>query len=366
MLRQGSDEVLRIRGRDWQACSPRHKTRLVDGAFCYWREHGFPHYALTASDVKREYRNLVAQPVEPITKDGIAGSITGLRLANFFQPQMWSVRVSRYLSPADVFKSDTMLRAAIERSWSIWPDRFGANAATLRRILKTFPGTASVSNFRPTVARSVLKHFSPNGGTVVDFSSGYGGRLLGTLSSKRRYIGIEPCHAQVAGLRRMLEALKEFHPPGSAEILSGCAEDLMPQLPRTHADLVFSSPPYFNWEKYSHDASQSFVRYTTYDAWREGFLEPILRESARVLREDGRLVVNISGGRRKPDAQEVKSICQAIGLSYLDCIPLLITRVPYMHPRNNQPHKCEVLLIFGKDKNRGRSKASRLTRELDC
>jgi SAM-dependent methyltransferase len=349
MLRQGPDKILQIRGRDWQACSPRHKASLVEGAFHYWRERGFPHYELTKSDVKREYRNLAAQPVEPITKDGIVGSITGLRLANFFQPQMWSVRVSRYLSPIDVFKSDTMLRAAIERSWSIWPDRFGANAATMRRILKTFPGTASVSNFRPTVARSVLKRFSPNGGTVVDFSSGYGGRLLGTLSSKCRYIGIEPCYAQVTGLRRMLDALKKIHTPGSAEILLGCAEDLMPQLPRAHADLVFSSPPYFNWEKYSHDTSQSFVRYSTYEAWREGFLQPILRESARVLRKDGYLVVNISGGRRKPDAQEVKSICQNVGLRYVGYIPLLITRVPYMHPRNNQPHKCEVLLIFEKD-----------------
>lgn len=347
-MRGAPGEFLEVRGRDWQASGPRRRTRLVEVAFQYWRQRGFPRYALTASEVKREYANLAAQPVAPIAENGIAGSISGLRLANFFQPQMWSVRVSRYLSPADVFKSDRMLRAAIERSWTIWPDRFGANAATLRRILKTFPGTASVSNFRPTVARSVLEQFSPDRGTVVDFSAGYGGRLLGALSRKRRYIGIEPCFAQVAGLRRMLTTVKEFRPLGSAEILEGCAEDLMSQLPRCRADLVFSSPPYFNWEKYSNDASQSFVRHATYEAWRDGFLQPVLWESARVLRRGGRLVLNISGGRRKPDAQEVRTICQAVGLRYLGCIPLLISRVPYMHPRNNQPHKCEVLLIFGK------------------
>src|SRR5262249_43379772 len=157
--------------------------------------------------------------------------------------QMWSVRVSRYLSPYDVFKSDALLRAAIRRSWSIWPDRCGANAATLRRILKTFPGTASVSNFRPTVARSVISHFSSEKSTVIDFSAGYGGRLLGALSINRRYIGIEPCSAQVAGLRRMVDALRPFRSPGNAEILQGCAEDLMSELPRGCADLVFSSPP---------------------------------------------------------------------------------------------------------------------------
>ena len=64
---------------------------------------------------------------------------------------MWSVRVSRYRSPMDVFLDDDLLLAALKRAWKVWPDRFGANASSLRRMLKTFPGTASVSNFRPTL-----------------------------------------------------------------------------------------------------------------------------------------------------------------------------------------------------------------------
>lgn len=341
-------QILEVRGREWQACDVRKRKWLVESAFEYWREQGFPHYALTPIEVEREYANLIAQQVAPVDRNGMAGSTIGLRLANFYQPQMWSVRVSRYLSPADVFRDDTMLRSAIERSWRIWPDRFGANPATLRRILKTFPGVASVSNFRPTITRSVVGRFSPKGGTVVDFSAGYGGRLLGTLTMKRRYIGIEPCAAQVSGLKRMLRQLKELCPKGSAEILRGCAEDVMPELPSGRADLVFSSPPYFNWEKYSSDASQSFIRYSTYEAWREGFLRPVLSESARILRKGGHLVLNISGRARKPDAQEVGAICREAGLRRLGCIPLLISRVPYMHPRNAKPHKCEALLIFGR------------------
>ena len=318
----------------------------MEGAFEYWRARGFPHYDLTESDVKREYEILVNQPPTSISSTGIVGSTVGLRLANFFQPQMWSVRVSRYLSPYDIFTSDSHLKAAIERSWRIWPDRIGANPATLRRILKTFPGTASVSNFRPTVVRSVVTRFCPKNGLVVDFSAGYGGRLLGTISVERRYVGIEPCAAQLKGLKRMQVALNESRPRGDAEVVKGCAEDLMPLLSRGSADLIFSSPPYFDWEKYSHDKSQSFVRYPTYEAWREGFLHQILRESARVLRRGGHLVLNVSDGRRKPNAQEVTKLCKAVGLRYKGYVPLMITRVPYMHPRNERPHKSEVLLVF--------------------
>ncbi len=342
------ENVLRVRGREWQAFGQRKKARFVESAFHYWRSTGFPHYELGRQEIAREYRNLSRQPVAAIQETGVAGSTTGLRLANYFQPHMWSVRVSRYLSPHEVFHNDMMLRAAIHRSWTIWPDRYGANPATLRRMLKTYPGTASVSNFRPTVARSVLHHFSQDSDTVLDFSAGYGGRLLGALSMKRQYIGIEPCTPQVTGLRSMLTSMTEQGASGSGEILAGCAEDVMRLLPQSMAHLIFSSPPYFNWERYSDEESQSFIKYSTYEDWKQGFLEPVICQSMRILKKGGKFAVNISGGRRKPDASDVREIGSAAGFRYIGCIPLLITRVPYLHPRNDVPHKPEAILLFEK------------------
>jgi SAM-dependent methyltransferase len=340
--------MLTLRGRDWQAFHNPKRARLVERAFRFWRKTGFPHYALGPKEILREYTNLFHQPISALNPAGVGGSNTALRLANFFQPHMWSVRVSRYLSPDDVFQSDELLPAAIRRSWSIWPDRFGANPATLRRILKTFPNVASVSNFRPTVSRTIINHFSRDDGTVLDFSAGYGGRLLGALSLRRNYIGIEPCPAQVQGLNAMLQRLSENGVAGAGEILPGCAEDVMPSLPAAWVDLVFSSPPYFNWEKYSHDESQSFIRFASYADWKQGFLEPVIRHSHRVLRAKGKFVVNVSTERRLPSIPEVKAIASQVGFRYLHTIPLLIARVPYLHPRGDRPHKQEALLAFEK------------------
>ncbi len=265
-------DPLTIRGAEWARFPRAHREEMVRAAWRYWRQSGFPHYQLSGDDIALEFNRLLAQDTKAaFGRAGALGSVVGLRLANFFQPGMWSVRVGRYRSPMDVFRDDELLGAAIERAWTIWPDRYGANSSTLRRMLKTFPSTASVSNFRPTLARAVMERYSPAGSTVLDFSAGFGGRLTGCLTLERNYIGIEPNADQVIGSRSTVSALIPLrHRRATAEIVEGCAEDLLPQLPARFATLVFSSPPYFNWERYSDSPNQEV-----------SFAERILRRLAR-------------------------------------------------------------------------------------
>ena len=42
------------------------------------------------------------------------------------------------------------------------------------------------SNFRPMNAKAIWERFAPENGVVFDSSAGFGGRLLGALSSKKR------------------------------------------------------------------------------------------------------------------------------------------------------------------------------------
>ena len=198
----------------------------------------------------------------------------------------------------DVFRDDELLMAALERAWTVWPDRFGANPSSLRRMLKTFPGTASVSNFRPTLAKAIIARYSRPGAVVLDFSAGFGGRLVGSLTLKRHYIGIEPSARQVAGLRRTIRALDCDTEGSTARIYRGCAEDVMARWRAARPDLVFSSPPYYDWERYSAHRSQSYLRYRNYEQWLTGFLGPVIENSHRIMEPGGRLVLNVSNGQR--------------------------------------------------------------------
>jgi hypothetical protein len=143
-IHQIDDIFLRIRGDTWASFDFNKRATIVDQAFNYWRTQGFPYYRLTEKQIYQEFSRLKAKDWKTVfTTTGLRSSNTGLRLANAFQPQMWEAKVHRYRSPMDVFNDDQLLRKAIERALTIWPDRFGANASCLRRMLKTFSDTAS-------------------------------------------------------------------------------------------------------------------------------------------------------------------------------------------------------------------------------
>jgi hypothetical protein len=343
-------DPLALRGREWTGLPAGKRAGVLSAAFSHWRRSGFPYYELSSDELTSEFNRLRNQDVTSIfQKEGALGSGTGLRIANYFHPRMWSVRVSRYRSPMDVFLDNDLLRKALARAWTIWPDRFGANASNLRRMLKTFPHTAAVSNFRPTLARGVIDRFSQPGNTVLDFSAGFGGRLVGCLTLQRAYIGIEPCRDQVAGLRENIRALSSVRVSGaSARIYAGCAERVIRRIASRSVDLVFSSPPYYDWERYSNEETQSSVRYGSYDGWLAGFLRPCIEESCRALRPKGCMIVNVSGKERRPFRDDVVQIADRAGFVLSREIPMLLARVPYLHPRTQGPYKPELLLVFRK------------------
>ena len=342
--------VTGMRGSIWARYPARKRASIVDRVFHYWRERGFPRYQITERQLTQEFARLVAKDWRAVF-DGndLRASNIGLRLANSFQPSMWETKVNRYRSPMEIFNNDELLRSAIERSLTIWPDRFGANASCLRRMLKSYPGAASVSNYRPMIARAVITKYSPEHGRVIDFSAGYGGRLLGALAAGRSYLGIEPNRAQVSGLRRMVRALASarFSLP-KMTILHGCAERELPRIRDASADLVFSSPPFFNWEHYSHSRNQSFKRYPDYDLWQSRFLWPVVAESFRVLRHAGYLVLNVSNGNRLPSPSHVKELAGRAGFKLHSAAQMLFPKLPYLHPRDGGAVKSELLLVFKK------------------
>ena len=140
--------------------------------------------------------------------------------------------------------------------------------------------------FRPLCAKAIINMFGAK--SVLDFSAGFGGRLLGFhASNAESYIGVDPnCK-----LHYPYQQINNFCNTGKdTKFLCVPSEEV--DYANINADLVFTAPPYIDW-KYSEDDTQSFNRYLSKDQWLEEYLYPSLQKAWDVLDSGGRMVICI-------------------------------------------------------------------------
>ena len=171
-------------------------------------------------------------------------------------------------------------------------------------------------------------------------SCGWGGRLLGALSSNRikKYIGTEPASKTFDGLKQIqkefsyMDTKVELHKLGS-EVFR----------PKEKVDLCFTSPPYFDTEKYSDENTQSYVKYPEEQKWIDGFLFLTLENCYESLKKNGYLLLNIantSSGKNIENA--ALDISKGFGLIHEKTLQLTLSSVM------GAGYKYEPIFVFKK------------------
>lgn len=208
-------------------------------------------------------------------------SRAGLALCTSLFPNRYAAKSRGALSAWEAWHRDESLRKAIAFQLKV------GDPVLPHRVLKAITmASRTPSVFRPTVAGTIYKTFCPQGGVVWDPCSGFGGRLLGAAAAGVRYIGTDVDTDTVEGNRKLAKMVGS-----SAEVFQCPAEKFSPPCA---VCLVFTSPPYYNRELYSEVSSQSYVRYTNFAAWVEGFLRPVVQQSARSLVAGRYLLLNVA------------------------------------------------------------------------
>lgn len=186
-------EIASLFGREILAFGRRRRELYVRKALKYWRATGFPYVRLSKEEVRAHFRTISNAPLLDLADGRTPGSSSvGLRLANSYHPQMWYARSHGHRRcPYDYFQDDDHLRTMLERAPRFWPNARCWSPQAVRNLARIYSG-GRVANFRPVVARNIINRFSRNGDVVLDFSAGYGGRLLACLTLDRAYIGIDP------------------------------------------------------------------------------------------------------------------------------------------------------------------------------
>jgi hypothetical protein len=213
---------------------------------------------------------------------------TGNKASNYFHEK------SRFKADSTVaygvdftWNNDRLLRRTLNALWTLKVDR--VNHTTLKQIMQLRGYIPS--QFKPVVAKAVYEMFEAE--NVFDMSMGWGDRLCGFSASKYAsyYYGTDPNKNTWPDYHRQIPFYNEKHI--EYELWNLPAEDLT-EYPKRHIDLAFTSPPYFNKEKYSEDKEQSWKRYPNITMWLKEFLFPSLKFQWEKIRKDGVMIVNIS------------------------------------------------------------------------
>lgn len=145
------------------------------------------------------------------------------------------------------------------------------------------------NNYRITTAYTIYKHF--NAKHVLDPSSGWGDRMIGAISANvETYTGVDPngllqeCYDEIINKFGMNKTNYKVHKNGFEYVDVG----------ENKYDLVFTSPPFFDLEKYSDDEEDSMNAYNTEERWLESFLKPLIYKSYKGLINNGHLVLYIA------------------------------------------------------------------------
>ena len=201
-------------------------------------------------------------------------------------------------------------------------------ATTLRKYV--------ASQFKPSIAKAFYDYFGSR--NILDFSAGWGDRLAGFYGSETGayYLGIDPNtlnHPNYKKQKDFYETHRSFFEiDKDCDFICAPAEDVDFTDYEDMFDTVFTSPPYFNVEKYSEEDTQSYIRYKNIDSWNRDFLHKTISKIIPTLKKGGILAINIADVY-SPKAKDYFDICNPMndfikskGLNYYGCIGMEMTK----------------------------------------
>lgn len=273
------------------------KTSMLD-------QYKYPNSVFERAEYKYKY---IDSPLGVIDKSHAYNSVS-----NYFQ-QTNRMKCGSNLvnSPWDIWHDRKLLN---DMNWHFW--RLGTLGMsdvcedTFRSAFRI--GTYTATQFKPNVAKALYeKH---NAKKVLDTSCGWGDRLAGfyATSNTELYVGCDPnpevyetYKDQCLEYENLLGCDSAvLQDNGDHFICIGNKKVIIYNLPsedvdwskyQTTFDFYFTSPPYYETERYAanNSSTQSWVRYPSFNDWKTKFFFKVNRMVWHTLSDDAYMMINI-------------------------------------------------------------------------
>ena len=285
------------------------KDQVAQFATKYYRENGFPYQYLTDDELLKEFTFVKNTNHESIFNElGIIvnnkeiknilniNNQNGGKIAKHFNPHFYEVKSGEDLkepSMLELYEDDDKLLKLITK-------RLSVNDAINGSLLRTNPLMAKdsfkASSFNVIIAKYIYMKFCKENDIIYDYSMGFGQRLTAALSLpyKIKYIGVDVLQKSVEGNIRQFEFYNTNVPMlnKEAELILCGSENYRPESLKNSVNIAFSSPPYYNLEKYSDEPEQAYSK--GYNNFINSYWRKTVENIDYMLKADGLFIINVN------------------------------------------------------------------------
>ena len=219
-------------------------------------------------------------------------------LGHFFKEEQFNCHGGRgQMTPMEALENDGIMQQIIDFTKTKPKFYKKREALNVQDFFRNAGRIASkVANFPIKEATKVYETYSKVGDTIYDPSCGFGSRMCATILNGRKYIGTDPNQSLVVKLNECGKFLQEHCGAEEFEIKATGSEIFHEDL-KDRIDLSFTSPPYYDYEKYGKDKGQSIIKYPTYQQWLDGFSKQTLINCGHYAKVGGMIAINLKNMR---------------------------------------------------------------------
>ena len=301
-------------------------------------------------DAMQDFRALLSVNSENLVSDTVIfRDVTGLATADLFMKFRLLRQVNdREQSPIAKLRDKKWFAKVVHKCVQL-EDKYNITFNTLINVSRFTNFQQSLGNFLPSVAKGIYDYYCGiDNARILDMSAGFGGRLVGAVSSKHNYsyTGVDPATETFMNLRKLAKFLNVEN---RVRLINKAFEDCDDDLEDNSFDIMFTSPPYFAKEKYSEEDNQSWKRYPDFDDWVNSFLKESFKIVYKKLKNNSYMIINIADitlHNKKYDLENATvQTALDVGFQYLQRKQMMMTSTP----GTGRKYKTEGVFIFKKN-----------------
>ena len=310
------------------------REELLQWVFNYYRKNGFPYPKCSDKILDSTFNKLKTINYETIlTEDNHiknSNSIGSNILKHFCGENLYRAKGDKGFSPLEVFNDDEKLIKVLKNrmGWCLSgedgekrPYIFGINDSMIIQGIRSSGLGSSISQFKIPVAMFLYRRYLGASGNILDFSSGWGARMLGAMACNYNYYGIDPLTAtNLNEMSNYFESDDCFK--NNITVFKGGSEDKTSYNIKD-VDLVIGCPPYFKLEIYNDDNNQCYNKFSEYNDWLEKYWKKTVENCLNVMKKEAKFILIINKNFKKYMLKDdMLNICFDRGLKLFESFPM--------------------------------------------